>query len=60
MGAMLTLLPSLITAGKDLFKMISEIRTAAKQNGEWTEAHEADFQKLLEEAASKDHWKSSE
>lgn len=60
MGAMLTLLPSLITAGKDLFKMISEIRSAAKQSGEWTDEHEAEFQKLLTEAADKPHWKPSE
>jgi hypothetical protein len=52
----LAMLPSLIAAGKDIYKMVSEIRTAAKQSGEWTDAHEAEFQSLLDTAAKAPHW----
>jgi hypothetical protein len=57
--ALLTQLPALISAGKDLFTFIGKVRETARQSGEWTPELEAQFQTLLDQAKTADHWQPS-
>ena len=56
-ATILSLAPSVIKAGSDLWQFISKIRETAKQSGEWTDADEAAFQAKLDGASNQDHWK---
>ena len=56
MGAILALLPSLISGGKTLWDLYAHIRDTMKQSGEWNSANEAEFQKLLADAGTKPEW----
>ena len=49
-------LPTILAAGKAGFDFIASVRTAAKQSGEWTEEHEAEFQALFAKEAVDPAW----
>lgn len=55
----LSLAPSVIKAGSDLWAFINRIRETAKQSGEWSDEAEAAFQSKLDATGDKPHWKPS-
>jgi len=56
LAVLLPLIPSFIKAGGDLYKFIVDIRTAAKQTGEWDDSHETLFQDYVATLAASPQW----
>lgn len=56
MGAVIALLPSIISAVTSGVEAIRKIRQAAKQTGEWTDAQEAEFQDLISKLNTEPQW----
>lgn len=50
-------LPALISAGTSLAKYIQDFVAAAKQSGEWTADHQAQFNATLANAWMQSEWK---
>jgi hypothetical protein len=44
LALILPYLPQMISAGEKLWSLVSTVRSAAQQSGEWTPDHEAQFQ----------------
>jgi hypothetical protein len=55
--AIISLLPSVISTGTDLYRYVMRIRDEAKRRGEWTESEELAFKARLNDASQLDHWK---
>lgn len=52
----LSQLPSIISAAKDIYEYVGKVRAAAMQAGEWTPEYEIQFQELLNSAKSAPEW----
>lgn len=63
--SILLALPTIIQAGKEVFgvtaefmRYINKLRETARQDREWTNEAEAEFDALLDEAGLAEHWKA--
>lgn len=64
---LLASLPTVLTAAKevfgvgaDLYRYVTKLREAARQDAEWTPAQEAEFDRVLNEAGLQAHWRAQE
>jgi hypothetical protein len=56
LSAIIALIPSVVSGITSLVNWIQTIRTAAQQTGAWTPALEAQYQAMLQSAASAPEW----
>lgn len=64
---LLASLPTVLTAAKevfgvgaDLYRYVTKLREAARQDAEWTPEQEAAFDAALADAGLQDHWRAQE